>query len=126
MTSELGEGKYLLLTTYRKDGRAVPTPVWVVADGGQLFAWSATDSGKVKRIRRDGKVSVGPCDVRGKPTGGSVDAQAELLDESGSDRVRGLIGKKYGIAGKLTLLGSRLRRGRTGSIGIAIVPSTGG
>ncbi|PRY42421.1 PPOX class F420-dependent oxidoreductase [Umezawaea tangerina] len=126
MTSGLGDGKYLLLTTYRKDGRAVATPVWVVADGDRLAAWSATDSGKVKRIRRDGKVSIGPCDIRGNPTGESVQAHAELLDESGSDRIRGLIAKKYGIAGRLTLLGSRLRRGRTGSIGISIVPSTGG
>jgi uncharacterized protein len=126
VTSQLGEGKYLLLTTYRKDGRAVPTPVWVVADGGTLFAWSATDSGKVKRIRRDGKVDVGPCDIKGKPTGESVPGRAELLDESGSDRVRALISKKYGITGKLTLWGSKLRRGRNGSIGILIRPSTGG
>lgn len=126
MTSQLSEGKYLLLTTYRKDGRAVPTPVWVVADGGTLFAWSATDSGKVKRIRRDGKVDVGPCDVKGKPTGESVPARAELLDEAGSDRVRALVAKKYGIMGKLTLWGSKLRRGRSGTIGISIVPSTGG
>jgi PPOX class probable F420-dependent enzyme len=126
MTSDLGEGKYLLLTTYRKDGRAVPTPVWVVAEGGTLFAWSAADAGKVKRIRRDGTVHVGPCDIRGNPTGASVAARAELLDEGGSERVRGLIAKKYGIAGKLTLWGSKLRRGRNGSIGIAIVPSTDG
>jgi PPOX class probable F420-dependent enzyme len=126
VTSDLGEGKYLLLTTYRKDGRAVPTPVWVVAEGGVLFAWSAADAGKVKRIRRDGKVDVGPCDIKGKPTGASVPAHAELLDESGSDRVRALIAKKYGIAGKLTLWGSKLRRGRNGSVGISIVPSTGG
>ncbi len=126
MTSELGEGKYLLLTTFRKDGRAVPTPVWVVRDGDALAAWSATDAGKVKRIRRDGKVLVGPCDIKGKPTGESVEARAALLDEVGSDRVRGLVAKKYGIAGKLTLWGSKLRRGRAGSIGISIVPSTGG
>ena len=126
MTSGLGEGKYLLLTTYRKDGRAVPTPVWVVAEGGTLFAWSAADAGKVKRIRRDGKVDVGPCDIKGNPTGESIAAHAELLDESGSERVRGLIAKKYGLMGKLTLWGSKLRRGRNGSVGISIMPSTGG
>ena len=126
MLSELGEGKYLLLTTFRKDGRAVATPVWVVGDGERLLAWSASDSGKVKRIRRDGAVLVGPCDVRGRPSGESVPARAELLDRSGTDRVRGLIGKKYGVMGKLTLLGSRIRRGADGSIGIAISASTGG
>jgi PPOX class probable F420-dependent enzyme len=124
MIGELGEGKYLLLTTFRKDGRAVATPVWVVRDGDELSAWSATDSGKVKRIRRDGRVLVGPCDIKGKPTGESVEARASLLDQSGTDLVRGLIAKKYGVAGKLTLWGSKLRRGKEGSIGISIVSST--
>ncbi|HWO67235.1 MAG TPA: PPOX class F420-dependent oxidoreductase [Umezawaea sp.] len=124
MISELGEGKYLLLTTFRKDGRAVATPVWVVRDGDGLAAWSATDSGKVKRIRRDGKVLVGPCDIKGKPTGESVEARAALLDQVGTDRIRGLIAKKYGVVGRLTLLGSKLRRGSGGSIGISIVAST--
>ncbi|HEX6341692.1 PPOX class F420-dependent oxidoreductase [Umezawaea sp.] len=126
MIGDLGDGKYLLLTTFRKDGRAVPTPVWVVRDGDGLAAWSATDSGKVKRIRRDGKVLVGPCDIRGNPTGEPVGARASLMDQEQTDRVRGLIGKKYGVAGKLTLWGSKLRRGRTGSIGISIVTSTEG
>ena len=124
MIGELGEGKYLLLTTFRKDGRAVATPVWVVRDGDGLSAWSATDSGKVKRIRRDGKVLVGPCDIKGKPTGESVEAHASLMDSAGTDRVRGLIAKKYGVTGKLTLWGSKLRRGRDGSIGISITSST--
>ncbi|MBP2338304.1 PPOX class probable F420-dependent enzyme [Saccharothrix coeruleofusca] len=122
----LGEGKYLLLTTFRKNGDAVPTPVWVVAEGGTLYAWSATGAGKVKRIRRSGEVLVGPCDLRGNPTGEQVPARARLLDEAGSDRVRGLIASKYGVVGRVTLLGSRLRRGRNGSIGIEIVPSTQG
>lgn len=122
--ARLGEGKYLLLTSYRKDGTAVPTPVWVVSDGDTLYAWSATDTGKVKRIRRDGKVAVGPCDFKGTPTGDSIPGQAALLDEEGSDRVRDLIAGKYGISGKLTLFGSKIRRGRNGSIGIAITPST--
>lgn len=122
----LGEGKYLLLTTFRRNGAAVPTPVWVVAEGDTLYAWSAADAGKVKRIRRSGEVLVGPCDVRGKPTGEQVPARARLLDEAGSDRVRDLIARKYGVLGRLTLLGSRLRRGRQGSVGIEITTSTHG
>lgn len=121
---DLGTGKYLLLTTYRKNGAAVPTPVWVTSEGDTLYAWSAVDTGKVKRIRRSGDVRIGPCDIKGKPTGEQVPATARLLDQAGSDRVRSLIAKKYGLMGRLTLLGSRLRRGREGSIGIEITPST--
>ncbi|XVS62982.1 PPOX class F420-dependent oxidoreductase [Actinosynnema sp. CA-299493] len=117
---DLAAGKYLLLTTFRKDGTAVPTPVWVAGGDGTLYAWSATDTGKVKRIRRSGDVRVGPCDIRGRPTGEQVPATARLLDGSGSDRVRSLIAKKYGVVGKLSVLGSKLRRGRDGTIGIEI------
>jgi PPOX class probable F420-dependent enzyme len=59
----------VLVTTYRKDGRAVPTPVWVVRDGDGIAIWTASDSGKVKRVRRDGAVLVGPCTAGGKLTG---------------------------------------------------------
>ncbi|QQQ74987.1 PPOX class F420-dependent oxidoreductase [Saccharothrix sp. 6-C] len=120
---DLAAGKYLLLTTFRKDGTAVPTPVWVAGGDGTLYAWSAADAGKVKRIRRSGDVRIGPCDVRGKPTGEQIPATARLLDGPGSDRVRSLIAKKYGVVGKLSLLGSRLRRGRDGTIGIEITPA---
>jgi len=53
-----------------------------------------------------------------------VEARAALLDQVGTDRIRGLIAKKYGVVGRLTLLGSKLRRGSDGSIGISIVAST--
>ena len=65
----LGAEKYVLLTTFRKDGRAVPTPLWAVPDGTGLAVWTPTGSGKVKRIRNSGLVTVAPCDLRGNPTG---------------------------------------------------------
>ena len=74
----LGAGKYLLITSYRKNGTGVATPVWVVRDGDALGAWSAADSWKVKRIRARGDVMVGPCDVRGNPTGEQIPATAEI------------------------------------------------
>ncbi|MFR9794936.1 PPOX class F420-dependent oxidoreductase [Streptomyces sp. MS06] len=120
--ARLGAGKYLLLTTHRKNGTAVPTPVWVVRDGDTLGVWTAADSGKVKRIRAGGEVLVGPCDMRGRPTGEQVAATAELCDRTDTARYRGLIARKYGLVGRLTLLGSRLRRGTDGSVGIRVSP----
>lgn len=116
----LGAGSYLLITTYRKNGTAVPTPVWVVRDGDALGIWTVADSWKVKRIRNRADVLVGPCDVRGRPTGDSVPARAEILDAAGSAAYRGLIARKYGVMGRLTLLGSRLRRGADGTLGIRV------
>jgi PPOX class probable F420-dependent enzyme len=119
----LGAGKYALVTTYRKDGRSVPTAVWVVRDGDALAIWTVADSGKVKRIRRNASVLVGPCDMRGRSTGDQVPAEAVILDPAGTERVRKLLANKYGIIGRVTLLVSRLRRGAAGTIGIRVTLS---
>ena len=120
MSARLAAGKYLLVTTYRRDGRTVPTPVWVVPDGDALGAWTAAGSGKVKRIRNCADVLVGPCDVRGNPTGEQVPGRAEILGPRETERYRSLVARKYGLIGRLTLLGSRLRRGREGTVGVRI------
>ncbi|RLK62250.1 PPOX class F420-dependent oxidoreductase [Actinokineospora cianjurensis] len=116
----LGEGKYLLVTTFKRDGTPVATPVWVAVDGTDLVFWTVRDSWKVKRLRRDPRVEVGPSDLRGNPLGPSTAARARLLDDPTSERVRRLIQRKYGILGRLTIGGSRLRRGTKGTIGVAI------
>ncbi|AKJ08965.1 pyridoxamine 5-phosphate oxidase [Streptomyces incarnatus] len=116
----LGSGKYLLVTSHRKNGTPVATPVWVVRDGDTLGVWTAADSFKVKRIRRRADVLVGPCDLRGNPTGDQIPATAEITDAATTARYRDLIARKYGIVGRLTLLGSRLRRGLDGTVGIRV------
>lgn len=116
--------RYVLVTTFRRDGTPVPTAVWAVADGDALAIWTVTTSGKVKRIRNNPEVTVAPCDLRGKPRGEAVRARAEVLSPQNTDRVRDLLRKKYGLQARLTLLGSRLRRGDEGTIaiGITLVP----
>jgi PPOX class probable F420-dependent enzyme len=116
----IGDSSYALVTTYKRDGTAVPTPVWVVRDGDAVAVWTVTGSGKVKRIRRSGTVLIGPCDVRGRPTGEQVPGHAVILDAAGSDRVRAQLRRKYGLLGRITLWGSKIRRGNAGTIGIRI------
>ncbi|PZT71220.1 PPOX class F420-dependent oxidoreductase [Streptomyces sp. SW4] len=118
--TRLGTGKYLLLTSYRRNGTPVATPVWVVPDGDALGVWTAADSFKVKRIRNRADVLVGPCDFRGNPTGDQVPATAEICDPDTTARYRRLIARKYGLTGRLTLLGSRLRRGLDGTVGLRV------
>ena len=118
----LGAEKYVLLTTFRKDGRAVATPLWAVPDGTGLAVWTPTGSGKVKRIRNSGLVTVAPCDLRGNPTGEPVDAQARIGDASDTQRVRAALGRKYGLTARLTVWGSRLRRGSAGTVAILLSP----
>jgi uncharacterized protein len=118
--ARLAAGKYLLVTTFRKDGTPVPTPVWVVGDGDDLLVWTARDTGKVKRIRRDGAVEVAPCTGRGKPTGPAARGQATLLDATRSEQVRKQVIRKYGAVGRLVVWGSWVRGGKDRSLGVAI------
>ncbi len=119
--TRLSTGKYLSLTTFRKSGDPVATPVWVVRDGDRLCVTTQIDSGKVKRLRNNPKVLLAPCDMRGKLTGEQVPGTAELLDPEESRRVDALVKKRYGIIGRAIGLASALRRS-SGSIGLAITP----
>ena len=117
---QLGAEKYVLLTTFRKDGRAVPTPLWVVPDGAGLAFWTPAGTGKVKRIRNSGRVTLAPCDMRGNVRGDAIEAQARIGDAADRRRVGEGIKRKYGVIGRLSLLGSKLRRGEDGTIAVLV------
>ena len=117
---QLGSEKYVLLTTFRKSGKAVPTPLWVVPDGDGMAFWTPKDAGKLKRIRNNPRVTVAACDVRGNPRGEAIEATARIGDEGDRLRVGDRLQKKYGLMGRLTLWGSRLRRGVHGTTTIHV------
>ena len=82
----LTSAKYLLLTSFNRDGAALATPVRVLADGDRAYFRTADASGLSKRLRRTDWVQVSPCTVLGVcRTGPAVDATARLLagDEAG-------------------------------------------
>jgi PPOX class probable F420-dependent enzyme len=120
---QLGSEKYVLLTTFRRDGRAVPTPVWAVPDAAGLAVWTPRDSGKVKRVRNSGRVTVAPCDVRGNSSGEAVEGRARIGDQADRLRVGRALSRKYGLSGRVLLLGSRLRRGVHGTVAVLIEPA---
>jgi PPOX class probable F420-dependent enzyme len=105
--------KYVLLTTYRKNGDAVPSPVWIAAlpDGTAGFTTELV-SGKVKRIRNNPSVTLQPCTVRGKAHPGSavVAATAEVLLDADAKRVSVAIRKKYRIVTLLLTLSDVIRK----------------
>jgi PPOX class probable F420-dependent enzyme len=116
----LASEKYILLTTFRRSGEPVATPIGVAGDGGDLVVWTDRESGKVKRIRRDPTVEVQACDVRGRTThGAAVRGKARTLDCAGSDRVRRALARKYGVVGWVGTFLSGLRGGRR-MVGVAI------
>ncbi|MXG90349.1 PPOX class F420-dependent oxidoreductase [Nocardioides flavescens] len=97
---DLGDESFVSLTTYRRTGKPVPTPVWVVRDGDDLVVWTSRDSGKVKRLRRDQRVALAPCSRRGRvaPDAPRISATARVQE---SEREVGdaerLLRRKYGV-----------------------------
>ena len=90
-------GKYLSLTSFKRDGSGVATPVWFVGDNGHLVVETDADSYKVKRIRRDPHVQIAVCDARGRLRGEAVEAEARVLPDSERERVERLLAQKYRI-----------------------------
>jgi PPOX class probable F420-dependent enzyme len=88
-------GKYLSLTTYRRDGSGVATPVWFVAEKGRLLVMTDADSYKVKRIRHNDLVTVAPCTARGKLRNQPIRARAEILSDSEGQHIEELMARKY-------------------------------
>ncbi len=89
------DGRYLSLTTFKRDGAAVATPVWFVADNGRLLVLTDAQSFKVKRIRRNPDVSVARCSASGRLRGEPVAARAEVLPDTAMTHAEQLMNHKY-------------------------------
>lgn len=90
--------RYMNIETFRKNGQGVKTPVWFARDGETLRVWTESGSGKVKRIRRDGRVRVAPSTASGQPLGAWTDAHVAADDSPEAlSHVVKLFKKKYGL-----------------------------
>jgi PPOX class probable F420-dependent enzyme len=101
--------KYCLLTTFRKTGEPIPTPVWFGLADGKLYLRTEATAGKVKRIRNNPRVLVAPCTFRGKPSGAPAEGRGRVLQASESEGAERAIAANYGLFRKLYEgVGSRL------------------
>ncbi len=97
--SALGDEKFVSLTTFKKDGGAVATPMWIGSDGDHLFFWTPVDSWKAKRAKNNPRVTLVPCSRGGKVREGAtpVAGVAEVITEPATvQRLAGVIRRKYG------------------------------
>jgi PPOX class probable F420-dependent enzyme len=76
----LKDAKTILLTTYKRDGTAVDTPVSIAFDGDRAFFRSYDKAWKTKRLRHNPRVQAAPSTIRGKPAGPAIRASAALLE----------------------------------------------
>ncbi len=96
------QAQYINLTTFRKSGAPVPTPVWFAAHENTLYIETGAESGKVKRIRRNPRVMLAPCTSAGKITGAVVEGHARVITDVGETYVaRGALHRKYGVQRQL-------------------------
>lgn len=107
----LARARYVSLTTFRKDGTPVSTPVWVVSEGGYLQVLSKATTGKVKRLRNNAHVTIAPCDARGGLQGDPVDGTATVIEDPELiGRVERLVFDRYGVAARVMRLLDKARR----------------
>ncbi len=95
---EVSGQKYVSLTTFRKSGIPVRTPVWFAEADGKLYVKTRSDSGKYKRIRNNADVLVAPCALRGEVTGPDIPAKALILPREQWAAAAQLIRAKYWLA----------------------------
>ncbi|MFJ5263331.1 PPOX class F420-dependent oxidoreductase [Streptomyces sp. NPDC088387] len=120
----IGRGKYVNLTTFRKTGAPVPTPVGCLVHDGTLYVLTPPDSGKVKRIRNGGRVLVEPCSMQGAVPADAtaVEGTARLLDEAGTRRVEALMVRRF-LMYRLVRLADRVTRRRRPLVAVAVTAS---
>jgi PPOX class probable F420-dependent enzyme len=93
--------RYCLLTTFRKSGEPIPTPVWFGLADGKVYLRSEAAVGKVKRIRSNPRVRIAPSTLRGKPLGPPAEGRARVLAPDESERAERAIAANYGLFRKL-------------------------
>ena len=118
--ADVAKAQYVLLTTFTKDGRPKPTPVWAAPDGDRLLVITQEKSWKVKRIRNTPRVTLAVCDMGGHPKSEAIEATATVLDKAQTGLVYDAVGREYGLIGRVFNLFSKLRGGMQKNVGLEL------
>jgi uncharacterized protein len=108
------------VTSFKRDGTGVATPLWFVSDGTRLFALTDLHSAKVRRMRHNPRVLVASCRPDGKLRRESVPARVEVLTATPQlERVQKLLRERYKISYRVVMLVYRLGRRFRGQRSVA-------
>jgi uncharacterized protein len=94
---EIAAHKRTLLSTFRRSGVAVSTPVWAAEADGRFYVRSERTAGKIKRLRNDPRVLIAPCTVRGKPLGAPLEATAGVVAAEREHVAEQALVRRYGL-----------------------------
>jgi hypothetical protein len=108
--AQFASQRYLNLESFKRDGTPVQTPVWFAEDGGTLYIYTLANAGKVKRIRRNPRVRIVPCTMRGNVTGQWIEAEATIVNAATAEHGHTLLLQKYGWMKRLGNVFSELMK----------------
>lgn len=104
---DIGDARYIALTTFTRDGTPKATPVWLTGSDGTYRFYTGADSWKIRRLRNDPAVELRVCDMRGRIEPNTVvhHGTGHVLDDDTSlAEVRDAVLRKYGWQARLVLL----------------------
>lgn len=133
MMLDITRGKHMLLTTFRRSGVSVSTPVWTVpVSDGRVGMWTAAGTGKYKRLRNNPHLSIQACTARGKtkPRAPILEGIAEIVQAGPLfDEVQAKIRAKYGwqipIVKRISRLQGRFKPGQSFGDTVVLITVTG-
>ena len=121
----LDNQQFMSLTTFRKTGQGVATPVWFVRVGDVLYVTTMREAGKAKRISHTPRVTVAPCKANGQLLGSNMaEGAARILDATESSAAQTALQHKYGYQRSMFNLMGRIRGNLTNRIYLEIKPAS--
>ena len=107
--SALDRESYISLTTFKRSGDGVRTPVWFALHDGKFYVFTEAKAWKVKRLSRDDRVRVAACSVRGAVRGDWIEGHGKVIEDAEIvEAAYGALHKKYGWQMSLVNLSSRI------------------
>jgi uncharacterized protein len=108
---DLDRARYILLTTFKRDGSAVSSPVWITGSAGTYTFTTGERAWKTRRLRADPRVRVQACSVRGRVRPGSIEyaGSGEILtDAAAVAQTEHALAAKYGWQFRATKVVDRI------------------
>ena len=119
MTHAITNGSHMLLTTFRRNGVGVPTPVWTVpVSDGRVGMWTAAGTGKDKRLHNCPRVTIQACNARGRPRDAPILPGTAQIVQSGplftevQDKIRDKYGRLIPFVKRISRWQGRLKPGQ--------------
>lgn len=117
LSKVLKDRQFCLLTTFKKNGEGVSSPMWFCLDGEKVYMTTRGQSWKVKRLKRNPRVKIGWSNGSGSTHGKLFSAMATVVEDPEEIEMAQLkLNKKYGLKKRLIDFGLKFAKDKTEAI----------